>query len=188
MRMQPGTLLCLPAGGTNPLSGTQSGCKETQKFREGKMKLKFFEKYTTCQTQTVSDSAYPFVGAGSTQAAKEPIDHLNGTENQLQTACGQQSSKQSNVELHNVLRLCACSPPRVLSQVALVSMKRRKFINVRDFRNYQVSSESFSRVSPVFERGCPDQKNFAEGPILQTEHCHNETVQGPSHTHCSECN
>lgn len=109
----------------------------------------------------VRTSQRPFVGAGSTQAAKEPIDHLNGAKNHLQSARGHQSAKQSSVELHDVLGLCACPPPRVVGQVILLE---------------------------VFKRRCPNQNSFAEGPILQPEHCHNEAVKCTSHTHCSECN
>lgn len=71
-------------------------------------------------------SSYPFVAAGSTQATEEPVDHLNGTENHLQTACGQQSSKQSNVELHNVVRLCAHAPPFVVSQVIVIAVQKEE--------------------------------------------------------------
>lgn len=71
-------------------------------------------------------SSHPFVDAGSTQAAKEPVDHLDGTEDELQTAGGQQRSEQSNVELHNVLGLYAGFPPRIISQVTPVTMWGRK--------------------------------------------------------------
>lgn len=61
------------------------------------------------------DSVYPlelhlFVVAGSTQAAKEAVDHLNSTEQLLQTAGHHQSDEESSVELHHVLRLGALSP------------------------------------------------------------------------------
>lgn len=60
--------------------------------------------------------------AGSTQAAHEAVDHLNGTEDGLQDARGHQSSKQSNVELHYVLRLRARNPRVAVTQVVLVTV------------------------------------------------------------------
>lgn len=74
----------------------------------------------------VPASAHPFFGAGSTQAAKKAVDHLNATENHLQAACGQQSTKQPNVKVHNVTRLCAFPPPWTVSQVTWVTMQWRK--------------------------------------------------------------
>lgn len=48
---------------------------------------------------------YHFVVAGSTQAADEAVDHLDGAEQHLQTACDHQGEEQPGVELHHVLRL-----------------------------------------------------------------------------------
>lgn len=45
--------------------------------------------------------------AGSTQAAEEAVDGLNGAENHLQTADCHQSAEESGVELHHVRRLGA---------------------------------------------------------------------------------
>lgn len=107
------------------------------------------------------DSQRPLVHAGATQAAKEPVDRLDGAEDQLQAAGGQQGGKQADVELHNVLRLGALAPLPVVGQVTRVA---------------------------VFERGHPEENDFAEGPVLQTEHRHNEAVQGAGHAHCRERN
>lgn len=65
---------------------------------------------------------YLFAVAGSTQTAKEAIDHLTGTENQLQAADRHQSTKQSNVELHHVLRLYAGSPRLHFGQVGRITV------------------------------------------------------------------
>lgn len=72
---------------------------------------------------SVPASAHPFFSTGSTQAAKETVDHLNATENHLQAACGQESAKQPNVEVHNVTRLYAFSPIVTVSQVTWVTMQ-----------------------------------------------------------------
>lgn len=110
--------------------------------------------------ELVSTSDHPFV-AGSTQAAKEPVDHLNGAQDQLQTAGGQQGRKQPNVELHDVLRLGAHSPPGFVTQVILIT---------------------------AFKWCVPDQQNFAQRSILQPGRCHYYAVQSASHSYCSECN
>lgn len=155
--------------------------KHTLSFSES-----FAWKMWLCLT---SGPSYPFVNAGSTQAAKEPVDHLDGTQNQLQTACGQQSTEQPSVELHNVLRLCALSPPCVVSQVTRVTVRQRGLWVFRSFKNvYGAICKLLPCVSPVLKGRWPDQNNFAEGAILQTEHRYNETVQGTSHTHCSKRN
>lgn len=78
-------ILIHPAGGAHQLSG-------------------ILGVYYSFKANSVSKH---FFIAGSTQTAKEPVDHLYGTENHLQAACGQQSAKKSKVKLHNVLGLCA---------------------------------------------------------------------------------
>lgn len=60
---------------------------------------------------------YRFVVAGSTQAADEAVDHLDGAEQHLQTACDHQGEEQPGVELHHVLRLWAFVPNGGVGQV-----------------------------------------------------------------------
>lgn len=64
-----------------------------------------------------SSEAHPFVHARSTKAAKETVDHLDATQDHLQAACGQKSSEEPNVKLHDVLGLQAQQPYLVVSQV-----------------------------------------------------------------------
>lgn len=128
------TTLNVPAGGASQQSGAHSGCKGQKKKTQIRVEKKevqilYYHPKWQCFASprsfldSASASSYPFFSAGSTQAAKEPVDHLNGTENQLQAARGQQRSKQSNVELHNVFRLCAHPPPCVVIQVTPVSVQ-----------------------------------------------------------------
>lgn len=63
------------------------------------------------------NSQRPFVHARSTKAAKETVDHLDATQDHLQAACGQKSSEEPDVKLHDVLGLQAPQPFTVLSQV-----------------------------------------------------------------------
>lgn len=81
-----------------------------------------------------SASSHPFLAAGPAQAAEEPVDHLDGAENHLQAGRGQKSSKQPDVELHDVLGLCACSPPGVVSQVTAVTAQKRICMEDQDFK------------------------------------------------------
>lgn len=65
--------------------------------------------------------SHPFVPAGSTEAAHQTVDHLGGTEDQLQTAGGQQGGEEPNVELYHVLGLGAGSPPGVIGEILLIT-------------------------------------------------------------------
>ncbi|KAG7223237.1 hypothetical protein INR49_015593, partial [Caranx melampygus] len=49
--------------------------------------------------------------AGSTQAAKEAVDHLRGAEQHLQKADHDQSEEQADVKRHHVLGLGTFPPP-----------------------------------------------------------------------------
>lgn len=121
-----------------------------------------------CHFREHLTSSYPFVSAGSTQTAKESIDHLNGTQNQLQAACGQQSSEQSNVELHNVLRLCAFSPPCLVSQVARVTVWQKSFMGTRTWETYTVPSESYSYVCHLSLKGVVQiRRTLQRGPFCK---------------------
>lgn len=101
--------------------------KRTKNVRRDYFEVSEFETFCVfTSTGSLSHPSHPFVDAGAAQAAKEPVDHLNGAEDQLQTARGQQSSKQSNVELHHVFRLRALPPPGVIGQVTGVTVQRRR--------------------------------------------------------------
>jgi len=87
-------------------------------------------------TCCVPRASHPLVHAGATQAAKEPVDRLDGAEDQLQAAGGQQGGKQADVELHNVLRLGALAPLPVVGQVTRVAVfKGGGRVSERAFRH-----------------------------------------------------
>lgn len=77
------------------------------------------------RAESVSSSDHPLV-AGSAQTAKEPVDHLDGAQDQLQTAAGQKSRKQPDVKLHDVLGLSAHTPPGFVTQVLLFTVKQSR--------------------------------------------------------------
>lgn len=61
------------------------------------------------------------LAAGSKQATDEAVDHLNGTEQHLQTAGCQQNTEQYDVEDHDILRFCAVWPWLTVSQVGFTA-------------------------------------------------------------------
>lgn len=76
---------------------------------------------------------FVYLFARSTQAANEAIDHLNGTEQSLQTVGYHQSNEQSHVELHHFLGLQALHPQLRVSQVGDVTMQKKRMINDQNF-------------------------------------------------------
>lgn len=114
-----------------------------------------------------STSTYPFLSAGSTKAAKEPIDHLNGAENHLQTACGQQGRKQSNVELHNVLRFQTYEPPCVVSQVIVSTVGGEKKEAWWTMRTLESSMNIVQRGTCLFLKGVVQVYVLQRGPFFK---------------------
>lgn len=134
-----------PAGGISQLSGAHSGCR-LKKAAWIIWEVTFEVFAWRSDTVFGFISFYPFVNAGSTEAAEEPVDHLNGTQDHLQAACDHQGSKQPNVKLHNVLRLCAQLPQWVVSQIFVISLegggKKKELYTIYDMESARMSFES----------------------------------------------
>lgn len=73
-----------------------------------------------------------FLFAGSTEAAEEAVDHLWGTEDELQGAGHQKCWEQTHIKLHHIVWLNASAPCATILKVTRLSerYKQNTFKNI----------------------------------------------------------